>query len=108
VFIGSSTPSSCPLYYLNAIRSILKVFEERIGKNSIPLVVNTHGWNRGLGLELCVNIFREANCKHIIQLSDREDFISNEISLFDRLEYEPKSKQTIEGFSDSSKPKYIC
>jgi polynucleotide 5'-kinase involved in rRNA processing len=46
VFCGSVTPSDNPLFYLNAVKSIIEFYQNTpsIQDLNIPLVINTHGW----------------------------------------------------------------
>jgi polynucleotide 5'-hydroxyl-kinase GRC3/NOL9 len=65
-YIGSTTPRSSPSHYLSAIQALLQSYrldiqshitdvndpeDDRISE-SIPLVVNTMGWSKGLGADL--------------------------------------------------------
>src|ERR1700691_285448 len=67
-YIGSATPRSSPSHYLNAIQALVQSYrldirspiingaDEARGDprvmDTIPLVVNTMGWNKGLGADL--------------------------------------------------------
>jgi polynucleotide 5'-kinase involved in rRNA processing len=46
IFCGNIQPADNPMYYLNAIKSLIKIYQthEFFQANKIPLVVNTHGW----------------------------------------------------------------
>ncbi|KAG6837057.1 hypothetical protein H0H93_015628 [Arthromyces matolae] len=67
-YIGGTTPRSSPSLYLNAVQSILDEYRldiqtpaVSIGDDSrisdlIPLVVNTMGWNKGLGADLTLKL----------------------------------------------------
>src|SRR5882762_828569 len=64
-YIGSTTPRSSPSHYLNAVQALVQSYrldiqspiinaaqdDPRIS-DIIPLVVNTMGWNKGLGADL--------------------------------------------------------
>ncbi|KAF5371487.1 hypothetical protein D9615_009646 [Tricholomella constricta] len=70
-YIGAATPRSSPSHYLAAIQAILETYrldiqtpaiswntnddDARIS-DFIPLVVNTMGWNKGLGADLTLKI----------------------------------------------------
>ncbi|KAJ7579133.1 hypothetical protein C8J56DRAFT_964878 [Mycena floridula] len=69
-YIGATTPQSSPSHYLAAIQAVLQFYrldvqtpvddsldEEDIRMSStIPLVVNTMGWTKGLGVDLARKI----------------------------------------------------
>ncbi len=46
VFCGSFNPSDNPLFYMNAVKSIIEFYQSNpsIQDMNIPLVINTHGW----------------------------------------------------------------
>ncbi len=69
-FVGSTSPRNCPSHYLGSIQALMQVYHldienatfgdessypetdgDRIA-SSIPLVVNTMGWTKGLGADL--------------------------------------------------------
>ncbi|KAF8075728.1 hypothetical protein FPV67DRAFT_1617199 [Lyophyllum atratum] len=70
-YIGATTPRSSPSHYLAAIQSLLESYrldiqtpavswsipddDTRIS-DTIPLVINTMGWNKGLGADLTLKI----------------------------------------------------
>ena len=70
-YIGSTTPRSSPSHYLSAVQSILESYrldlqtpdvtseisgdDARIS-DTIPLVINTMGWHKGLGADLTQKI----------------------------------------------------
>ncbi|KAG6884901.1 hypothetical protein C0993_007358 [Termitomyces sp. T159_Od127] len=70
-YIGTTTPRSSPSLYLAAVQSILETYRSDIQtpvtpwesfdldtrvSGSIPLVVNTMGWNKGLGADLALKL----------------------------------------------------
>ncbi|KAF9457216.1 hypothetical protein BDZ94DRAFT_1176032 [Collybia nuda] len=70
-FIGGSTPRSTPSHYISAIQSLVESYHLDVQLTSdpmeledddarisdvIPLVVNTMGWNKGLGADLTQKI----------------------------------------------------
>jgi len=78
-YIGSTSPRASPSHYLHSIQSLLETYkldlqfpasigdptpgDERI-YDVIPLVVNTMGWNKGLGADPNVRIKGFAYIRH--------------------------------------------
>jgi len=69
-YIGSATPRSSPSHYLDAVQALIQTYrldiqnlaigttadqDSRIA-DAIPLIVNTMGWTKGLGLDLTQRI----------------------------------------------------
>ncbi|KAG9050874.1 Polynucleotide 5'-hydroxyl-kinase grc3 [Tulasnella sp. UAMH 9824] len=100
-YIGSTSPRSNPSHYISAIASLLQVFRVEVQAGSappsghvdhqessscrrnatrlnstIPLIINTHGWVKGMGADLARRIEELAQPTHIFDLlprpSDRE------------------------------------
>ncbi|KAJ3889571.1 hypothetical protein GG344DRAFT_67021 [Lentinula edodes] len=59
-FIGAFSPKGCPSLYVEGVRDLVRFWGEEIcwggGKSAIPLVVNTMGWAKGLGVDLMKRI----------------------------------------------------
>lgn len=71
-YIGATSPRSSPSHYLDAIQALLRAYEldvqhaglthdhnnDQDGRiiDIVPLVVNTMGWTKGLGADLCRKI----------------------------------------------------
>jgi polynucleotide 5'-hydroxyl-kinase GRC3/NOL9 len=71
-FLGHVSPSDCPGQYLNYIKQCFDDYQKHqlINKSvKIPLIVNTMGWNQGLGLCLLKEIFVLINPTHVIQIN---------------------------------------
>lgn len=51
-FIGSSTAKNDPETYMECIVNLIKYAETVISAQTIPLIINTHGWMHGMGLTL--------------------------------------------------------
>lgn len=81
-FFGSLSPNDTPGQYLDCIRKLYSHYEKLVasinqarssGENrkssKIPLIVNTMGWNQGLGLCLLKEQIRILKPTHIIQLN---------------------------------------
>lgn len=55
-FLGQTTPRDIPAMYLSAVRSLAHFYTTHLRGKSVPLVVNTMGWNKGLGAEINAQI----------------------------------------------------
>ncbi|KAJ3915295.1 hypothetical protein F5877DRAFT_48865 [Lentinula edodes] len=59
-FIGAFSPKGCPGLYVEGVRDLVRFWGEEVcwggGKSAIPLVVNTMGWAKGLGVDLMKRI----------------------------------------------------
>ncbi|KDQ14247.1 hypothetical protein BOTBODRAFT_132759 [Botryobasidium botryosum FD-172 SS1] len=87
-YVGASTPRSTPAHYLSSILALLQTYrlelqypipggeeedDDRIS-SIIPLVINTHGWVKGLGADLSRDIEEAAEATHVFLLeSDAPD-----------------------------------
>ncbi|KAJ8522510.1 hypothetical protein ON010_g17693 [Phytophthora cinnamomi] len=83
-FCGNTNPGNDPLYYMKAVKSLLRLYEakwggqaaESSGKASpgkrqracVPLVINTDGWIKSMGHDLLCNVIQETNPDHVVQL----------------------------------------
>ncbi|TFK66585.1 hypothetical protein BDN72DRAFT_771728 [Pluteus cervinus] len=84
-YIGSSTPRSSPSHYLSSIQALIEAYKLEIRNPApedttdptevdddrisdiIPLVVNTMGWNKGLGADLNTKIEQTIIPTHIFE-----------------------------------------
>lgn len=64
VYFGDVNPASDPQAFLGALRALA---DHAVGR-SAPVIVNTCGWVRGLGLELLVEIIRAVKPDQIVNL----------------------------------------
>jgi len=87
-YIGSTSPRASPSHYLHSIQSLLETYkldlqfpvsiddpapgDERI-YDTIPLVVNTMGWNKGLGADLNVRIEEFVEASHTFNIDGAEE-----------------------------------
>ncbi|KAJ3921040.1 hypothetical protein F5877DRAFT_65230 [Lentinula edodes] len=59
-FIGAFSPKGCPGLYVEGVRDLVRFWGEEIcwggTKSAVPLVVNTMGWAKGLGVDLMKRI----------------------------------------------------
>ncbi|KAI0052686.1 hypothetical protein FA95DRAFT_1586574 [Auriscalpium vulgare] len=91
-YIGSTSPRSSPSHYLSAIQAIMQNYRldlqfatslvdvnddadsmDRRIKDTIPLVVNTMGWTKGLGADLSLQIKEIVEPSHVFDFEDRRD-----------------------------------
>ena len=66
VFYGETSPEKDARGYLDCLKEVYKAYQNL--PTEVPLIVNTMGWNKGLGLELFVDILRMTRPTHIVQL----------------------------------------
>lgn len=61
-YLGSTTPKDDPSFYIWAISDLLDQYTSLLDQSgaSIPLVINTQGWYKGLGADLLLEIHRMA------------------------------------------------
>jgi polynucleotide 5'-hydroxyl-kinase GRC3/NOL9 len=82
--LGSFTPQTCPDEYITAIQNLIQHYTYEIahpllfpntGKigNTIPLVVNTQGWVKGLGEELLRSIEIATSPSHLFTFESDQD-----------------------------------
>lgn len=67
--IGYASPREDPAYYTACIIDLLT--HHRAYHPNVPLIINTAGWTKGLGLELLQEICYNAQATHIIHLSSQ-------------------------------------
>ena len=70
-FLGHISPSDAPGHYMDCVRQCQKDFQSFISKSihKVPLIVNTMGWNQGLGLCLLKEKILLFKPTHIIQIN---------------------------------------
>lgn len=73
-FIGDLSPQGNPLHYLSSVRSLHQWYWSQCDKQQDgpharpPLVINTHGWIKGLGLDLLAQVLESTRPSHVMQL----------------------------------------
>ncbi|KAG3206353.1 hypothetical protein PC128_g792 [Phytophthora cactorum] len=75
-FCGNTNPGNDPLYYMKAVKSLLRLYEVKWGSQAtgssqtacVPLVINTDGWIKSMGHDLLCNVIQETNPDHVVQL----------------------------------------
>ncbi|CAN6633776.1 hypothetical protein TRVA0_014S01332 [Trichomonascus vanleenenianus] len=70
--LGDVSPKDEPGLYLSYMRDLFKVYSENQKVSEAPLIINTPGWTRGLGLDLLVQISNETQPTHIIFLGPED------------------------------------
>lgn len=81
VFVGTNNSSTYPQILKYSIDEVLDVYKSRFMELGFPLIINTHGWIKGLGLHIILHVFNNAQCTDIVQMVPEEDQITD-ISLF--------------------------
>ncbi|CAG8738125.1 6845_t:CDS:2, partial [Racocetra persica] len=78
-YIGSNTPLDDPDYYLDCLRELVIVYRRDIAcgpdfgmhageeLQRIPLILNTHGWIKGMGYDLFLRILDFTKPTHLFQ-----------------------------------------
>ncbi|KAG2442881.1 hypothetical protein HXX76_002960 [Chlamydomonas incerta] len=73
-FVGDVSPQHDPQLYLSAVQALYgsywgwAVAEAAAGRGWPPLVVNTHGWVKGLGFDLLTQLLRLVAPTHAVQV----------------------------------------
>lgn len=82
-YFGDSSPKSNPELYVRQVVDLHRYFQERYANTSqdtvedvvqlrkvkrIPLVINTHGWLKGVGYELLVRLLSHIRPTHVVQV----------------------------------------
>ncbi|GLD94566.1 hypothetical protein PINS_up003177 [Pythium insidiosum] len=62
-FCGGTNPGTDPLYYMRAVRSLLRLYARHYAH--VPLVINTDGWVKSMGHDLLCSVIAEAAPQHI-------------------------------------------
>lgn len=55
-YLGQTTPRDIPTLYLDSVEKLVASYNAQMRGEGVPLVVNTMGWNKGLGTELNARI----------------------------------------------------
>ncbi|KAK3101463.1 hypothetical protein FSP39_003786, partial [Pinctada imbricata] len=66
-YFGAVTPAGNPDYYIQCVQKCVEAYRATGAK--LPLIVNTMGWNKGLGLDLLVDTLRMVQPTLVIQLN---------------------------------------
>ena len=74
-FLGHLSPSDAPELYVQCVRKCAEKFAE-LNDESVPLIVNTMGWNQGLGLCLLKEQISLLKPNYVVQINS-EDYNRN-------------------------------
>ncbi|CAG8451981.1 5741_t:CDS:2, partial [Dentiscutata heterogama] len=78
-YVGNNTPCDDPDYYLGCLRELVTVYRRDIAcgpdfgmhvddeRQRVPLILNTHGWIKGMGYDLFLHILGFAKPTHLFQ-----------------------------------------
>lgn len=67
--LAAITQSSDPIHYMECVIDLLSHYRSLHSHTLCPLIINTPGWILGTGLELLVNIIKQARPTEIIYMS---------------------------------------
>ncbi|KAK4046361.1 Polynucleotide 5'-hydroxyl-kinase grc3 [Microbotryomycetes sp. JL201] len=74
-FCGSTSPANDPAMYSAAVSSLVQTYRDglQVSEDSanMPLVVNTHGWNKGLGADLVRKLGLDLKPSHVVSFQPR-------------------------------------
>ena len=74
-FAGDVTPKTRPNLYMDSVRALLDEYTKMAPQyeefGGMPLVINTHGWVKGMGLDLMRAIATHARPAHIVKFESR-------------------------------------
>ncbi|XP_067001594.2 polynucleotide 5'-hydroxyl-kinase NOL9 isoform X2 [Anabrus simplex] len=87
VYVGEINMSRCPARYLQCVQHIIEFCHSQPQFSNIPWFINTMGFNKGLGVELMVNVIRMVGPSDIIQI---------------------QSSQKKQNFPELLEPVYVC
>ncbi|KAL3685364.1 hypothetical protein R1sor_003386 [Riccia sorocarpa] len=82
-FYGDITPKSDPGMYSRCVEALYDYFQQnygarrtvhglgdaRPGPSQMPLIVNTHGWLKGVGYDVLVSILRHTSPTHLVHIN---------------------------------------
>ncbi|CAH1782633.1 unnamed protein product [Owenia fusiformis] len=66
IYVGAVSPADCVLHYLRCLRRCYQKYQDVAP--SIPLIVNTMGWNQGMGIVLLAETFDIIRPTTVIQI----------------------------------------
>ncbi|KAA8909621.1 hypothetical protein TRICI_004456 [Trichomonascus ciferrii] len=70
--LGDLSPKDQPELYLSFANDLLRVYQTQLTIKPAPLIINTPGWARGLGLDLTVQIASDSQLSHVVYLGSHE------------------------------------
>mmetsp|Transcript_39933 Transcript_39933/g.158944 ORF Transcript_39933/g.158944 Transcript_39933/m.158944 type:complete len:126 (+) Transcript_39933:286-663(+) len=75
LFIGLTSPSGDPDAYSAA--SVALAREARVPAQGIPLVVNTHGWFKGMGLDFVTSIAKSVDPTIVVYMERNQNSVGS-------------------------------
>ena len=69
LFFGSTTSQEDPERYISYIGILMDVYRRELAIHGIPLLINTHGWVKGLGFDILLRTLQYVNPKYLFQIS---------------------------------------
>lgn len=78
-FLGDISPKDISRQYMDAIFDLVSAYKRDFQPRGISLIVNTHGWNKGLGNDLIRNVQLLVSPVHTLEMVEEADIpTSNE------------------------------
>ena len=71
-FFGTTSPKSDPGAFRAAVTGLLREYRVHLAPLGVPLIVNTHGWVRGVGLETNQAVVEDVAPTHVVYLTSGE------------------------------------
>lgn len=71
VNVGEVNIAQCPIHYLDSVRYIIDFCNSKPELQKLPWIVNTMGFNKGIGVDLTVSLIRFVNPCHVVQIQSR-------------------------------------
>lgn len=72
-FFGAASPKDDPVRYIELISDLVEVYRIHFADKDVPLIINTQGWVRGLGLDMLLQTCRLAEPTEIVQFHSAAD-----------------------------------
>ncbi|CAI8008208.1 Polynucleotide 5'-hydroxyl-kinase NOL9 [Geodia barretti] len=103
-FFGELSPARKPRYYVHLINQLFSLFMSGIrGDGEVPLIINTCGWTKYLGVALLMDIIRLTSPSHIVRMVPDKRRVFNVVT--DLLPFTPHTLTSTPGIlTPSSSP----
>lgn len=75
LYFGSASPERDPDYYLDCLRELVDSY--RNAEKQVPLIVNTHGWVKGMGYDMLAYFLGYLRPSAIVELRNAENEARN-------------------------------
>ncbi|CAM6093296.1 unnamed protein product [Calypogeia fissa] len=82
-FYGDVSPKGDPEMYSRSVGALFDYFQRKYGSGKlstqddkcrssvVPLIINTHGWIKGIGYDVLVDILRHTSPTHVVQFTSQ-------------------------------------